>query len=123
MLLVNTWVLAWYITWPFVLSLPLGWERLQTRVATGFTLSAPLMMYTHHYWSIHMTPWLYVVYLSPLLLALPRGGWGLGVGGRGLRMPGRGEAETRRPGEVAMSASPPAPVPASPHPPASNFYP
>jgi hypothetical protein len=37
----------------------------------GFSLSAPLMMYNHHYWSIHMAPWLYVVYLAPLLLLLP----------------------------------------------------
>ena len=29
------------------------------------------MMYNHHYWSIHMSPWLYAVYLAPLLLVLP----------------------------------------------------
>ena len=112
MLLVNTWVLAWYITWPFVLSLPLGWERLQTRVATGFTLSAPLMMYTHHYWSIHMTPWLYLVYLSPLLLLAPAAR-GLGAGRWGLSMRRPGAAGTRRRGEVDIPASPPPRVPAS----------
>jgi hypothetical protein len=68
LLLVNTWVLPWYITWPFMLALPLGWERLQTRLATAFTFTAPVMMYNHHYWSIHMAPWLYAVYASPLLL-------------------------------------------------------
>jgi hypothetical protein len=71
LLLVNTWVLAWYFTWPLVLALPLGWERRETRVLIGFSLSAPLMMYNHHYWSIHMAPWLYLVYLAPLLLLLP----------------------------------------------------
>jgi hypothetical protein len=72
LLLVQTWVLPWYLTWPFILALPLGWERSLTRVTTAFTFSAPLMMYNHHYWSIHMAPWLYVVYLSPLLLlAIP----------------------------------------------------
>jgi hypothetical protein len=29
------------------------------------------MMYNHHYWSIHMVPWLYLVYLAPLLLLVP----------------------------------------------------
>jgi hypothetical protein len=71
LLLVNTWVLAWYFTWPLMLALPLGWERRETRVLIGFSLSAPLMMYNHHYWSIHMAPWLYLVYLAPLLLLLP----------------------------------------------------
>jgi hypothetical protein len=68
LLLVNTWVLSWYWTWPFILAIPLGWERLQTRMLTGFTLTAPLMMYNHHYWSIHMSPWLNLVYVLPLLL-------------------------------------------------------
>lgn len=72
LLLVNTWVLPWYLTWPFMLAAPLGWERLQTRLVTAFTFTAPFMMYNHHYWSVHMTPWLYLVYISPLaLLALP----------------------------------------------------
>lgn len=71
LLVVNTWVLPWYLTWPLVLALPLGWERLETRIMVGFSLTAPLMMYNHHYWSIHMTPWLYAVYLAPLLLGLP----------------------------------------------------
>jgi hypothetical protein len=70
LLLVNTWVLPWYLTWSFVLTVPLGWERLETRLATGFTLTAPLMMYNHHYWSHHMAPWLWLVYLAPLLLLL-----------------------------------------------------
>ena len=72
LLLVNTWVLAWYITWPFMLAAGLGWERLETRLATGFTLTAPVMMYNHHYWSEHMSPLLWVFYLSPLLLLAPR---------------------------------------------------
>jgi hypothetical protein len=86
LLLVNTWVLAWYITWPFMLVLPLGWERLQTRIATAFTFTAPVMMYNHHYWSIHMADWFYLVYLAPLLLLITRvrkisvGDWGVGPG-------------------------------------------
>ena len=71
LLLVNTWVLPWYLTWPFMLAVPLGWDRLLTRVVTAFTFTGPLMMYNHHYWSEHMMPILYVVYLAPLLLLLP----------------------------------------------------
>jgi hypothetical protein len=71
LLLVNTWVLPWYIAWPFMLAVPLGWERLETRLITGFSFSAPIMMYNHHYWSVHMAPWLYLVYLAPLLLLVP----------------------------------------------------
>jgi hypothetical protein len=71
LLLVNTWVLPWYFAWPLMLAVPLGWERLETRLMTGFSFTAPLMMYNHHYWSIHMVPWLYLVYLAPLLLLVP----------------------------------------------------
>ena len=72
LLLVNTWVLPWYLTWPFILAIPLGAESLLARITTAFTLTAPLMMYNHHYWSIHMAWWWYLVYLAPLaFLALP----------------------------------------------------
>jgi hypothetical protein len=93
LLLVNTWVLAWYITWPFMLAVPLGWQRVQTRVAAGFTFTAPVMMYNHHYWSIHMAPWLYLVYLAPLLLlVLPLFRRTSGVGRR-TQTRGRGDIE------------------------------
>jgi hypothetical protein len=108
LLLVNTWVLAWYIAWPFMLAVPLGWERLQTRIAAGFTFTAPVMMYNHHYWSIHMAGWFYLVYLAPLLLlALPL--WKLGVGGWGFgsRMrPPTTRSPQPRPGPPRPSAEP-----------------
>jgi hypothetical protein len=78
LLLVNTWVLAWYIAWPFMLAAALGWRRLETRLTTAFTFTAPVMMYNHHYWSEHMSPLLWAVYLSPLLLLLPALRWPLG---------------------------------------------
>jgi hypothetical protein len=73
LLLVNTWVLSWYLTWPFLLAVGLGWNRPLTRVTTAFTFTAPLMMYNHHYWSDHMAPVLWLVYLLPL--GIPLSAW------------------------------------------------
>jgi alpha-1,6-mannosyltransferase len=97
LLLVNTWVLAWYLTWPFMLAAALGWERLETRLAAAFTFTAPVMMYNHHYWSEHMSPLLWFVYLAPLLLLLPRTGRLLGRG----RLPA--EPSPARPGQVSTA--------------------
>lgn len=108
LLVVNTWVLSWYFTWPLVLAIPLGWRRLQTRLLTAFSLSAPLMMYYHHYWSTNMAWWWYAIYLAPLaLLAWPflkRAGWP-SRGRLGRRWSGGRPGPARADVETAGSAS------------------
>jgi hypothetical protein len=76
LLVVNTWALPWYFTWPFVLAVLLGWESLTTKVLLGFSLSAPTVMYYHHFWHPYMSDSTYVFYVAPLAIA-PL--WWLGV--------------------------------------------
>ena len=70
LILVNTWVLPWYHTWAFILTVPLGLKSWVTRVALFLTLTAPCVMYNRHYWSENMPSWVYLVYLAPLALPL-----------------------------------------------------
>ena len=50
LLAVNTWVLPWYFSWPLALAVVLGWESTTAKVLLGFSLSAPTVMYYHHFW-------------------------------------------------------------------------
>jgi hypothetical protein len=49
LLVVNTWLMPWYYTWPLAFSAALGWEHLLVRVCAGFTLTAMFVMYQHQY--------------------------------------------------------------------------
>ena len=76
LLLFNTWVLAWYFTWPLALAVVLGWESTTARVLVGFSLSALTVMYHRHFWHPFASDWTYLPYLAPLaimpLTRLPR---------------------------------------------------
>jgi hypothetical protein len=69
LLIVNTWVLPWYFTWPLALAIVLGWEATTTKVLLGFSLSAPTVMYYHHFWHPYMSDTTYLLYLAPLAIA------------------------------------------------------
>jgi hypothetical protein len=69
LLAVNTWVLPWYFTWPLALAIVLGWESTTAKVLIGFSLSAPTVMYYHHFWHPYMSDSTYLLYLAPLLIA------------------------------------------------------
>ena len=69
LLLVNTWVLPWYFTWPLALAVILGWESTTAKVLLGFSLSAPTVMYYHHFWHPYMSDSTYLLYLAPLSIA------------------------------------------------------
>jgi hypothetical protein len=69
LLAVNTWVLPWYFSWPLALAVVLGWESTTAKVLIGFSLSAPTVMYYHHFWHPYMSDSTYLLYLAPLLIA------------------------------------------------------
>jgi hypothetical protein len=69
LLIVNTWVLPWYFTWPIALAVLLGWESLTTKVLIGFSISAPTVMYYHHFWHPYMSDSTYLFYVLPLAIA------------------------------------------------------
>lgn len=69
LLVVNTWVLPWYFTWPLALGVVLGWRSITLKVLLGFSLSAPAVMYYHHFWHPYMSDAVYLLYLAPLLIA------------------------------------------------------
>jgi hypothetical protein len=79
LLVVNTWVLPWYFTWPVAL-VALGDPRSRTTwVVLGFSLSAPLSMYWAQTHLEGLQPMGFAVYLAPL------GALALWTGGRWLR--------------------------------------
>jgi hypothetical protein len=49
LLIVNTWLMPWYYTWPLAFCAALGWDRLIVRVSAGFTLTALFVMYQRQY--------------------------------------------------------------------------
>jgi alpha-1,6-mannosyltransferase len=69
LLVVNTWVLPWYFSWPLALAIVVGWESTTAKVLVGFSLSAPTVMYYHHFWHPYMSDSTYLLYLAPLLIA------------------------------------------------------
>ena len=69
LIVVNTWVLPWYFTWPLALAILVGWESTTAKVLIGFSLSAPTVMYYHHFWHPYMSDTTYLLYLAPLLIA------------------------------------------------------
>ncbi|MCC7371455.1 MAG: hypothetical protein IT306_23755 [Chloroflexi bacterium] len=81
LLAVNTWVLPWYFSWPLALAILLGWQSTTAKVLIGFSLSAPTVMYYHHFWHPYMKDATYILYLLPLALA-PAAWIGSFVGGR-----------------------------------------
>jgi alpha-1,6-mannosyltransferase len=68
LLILNTWVLPWYFTWPIALTVLLGWESLTTKVLIGFSISALTVMYYHHFWHPYMSDSTYLLYVAPLAI-------------------------------------------------------
>lgn len=79
LLAVNTWVLPWYFTWPLALAVVLGWDSVTAKVLLGFSLSAPTVMYYHHFWHPYMSDSTYLLYLAPLMIAPILGLWAVAV--------------------------------------------
>jgi hypothetical protein len=69
LVVVNTWVLPWYYSWPLALAVVLGWDSITAKVLVGFSLSALTVMYYHHFWHPYMSDTTYLLYLAPLLIA------------------------------------------------------
>jgi hypothetical protein len=69
LLAVNTWVLPWYFSWPLALAIVVGWESTTAKVLVAFSLSAPTVMYYHHFWHPYMSDRTYLLYLAPLVIA------------------------------------------------------
>jgi alpha-1,6-mannosyltransferase len=69
LLVVNTWVLPWYFSWPLALAIVVGLESTTAKVLLGFSLSSPTVMYYHHFWHPYMSDTTYLLYLAPLLIA------------------------------------------------------
>lgn len=70
LVLVNTWVLAWYFTWPMVLVAITrhGWLLKLTTV--GMTASAMMVIYYHHFLQTLMPDEWYALYLAPLAIGV-----------------------------------------------------
>jgi alpha-1,6-mannosyltransferase len=68
LLLVFTWVLAWYYMWPLALGTMLGWRSVITRVVVALSLTCLPIFYIHHYWSDNMPGALLFFYIVPPLL-------------------------------------------------------
>src|SRR5439155_14298750 len=45
LLVVTTWVMPWYYSWPLAIVAPLGWGTLMVRVCAGLTLTSLVAMY------------------------------------------------------------------------------
>ncbi|MFN8637705.1 MAG: hypothetical protein U0893_27955 [Chloroflexota bacterium] len=69
LIVVNTWVLPWYFSWPLALAVVLGWESTTAKVLLGLSLSSVTVMYYHHFWHPYMSDTTYLLYLAPLLIA------------------------------------------------------
>ena len=69
LLVFNTWVLPWYFTWPLALAIIVGWDSITAKVLLGFSLSAPTVMYYHHFWRPYMSDSTYLLYVAPLAIA------------------------------------------------------
>jgi hypothetical protein len=69
LLLVNTWVMPWYYSWPLAYCAALGWQSLLVRVCAGFTLAASLLMYQRQYGYFLAGEWGGLFLVSPLVLA------------------------------------------------------
>jgi alpha-1,6-mannosyltransferase len=68
LLILNTWVLPWYFTWPLALACVAGWDTLTGKLLVLFSISAPTVMYYHHFWHPYVTDTTYAFYLAPLAL-------------------------------------------------------
>jgi hypothetical protein len=66
LLLVNTWVLAWYFTWSLAMVAVIPYARSLKLAAIGMTYSAITVVYYHHFMMDLMPREYYALYLLPL---------------------------------------------------------
>lgn len=69
LLLVNTWIMPWYYTWPLALVAALGWQSTALRICVGLTLTAPMVMYGRQLGFAPVQEWAGVSLVFPLILA------------------------------------------------------
>ena len=100
LLVMNTWVLPWYFTWPLALAVVAGWDTLTGKVLVGFSISAPTVMYYHHFWHPYMSDSTYLLYLAPLALVPLFGGIAAVRLGRSYVRTARARAVTQSSGSV-----------------------
>lgn len=69
LLVVTTWVMPWYYSWPLAISAPLGWGSLTVRICAGLTLTAMVAMYQRQmgHFVVSDGAWFLVL---PIVLAL-----------------------------------------------------
>jgi hypothetical protein len=70
LLLVNTWVLAWYFTWSLAIVATIPHARWLKLAVVGMTYSAITVTYYHHFMMDLMPSEYYALYLTPLALPL-----------------------------------------------------
>src|SRR5262249_930778 len=69
LLVVNTWIMPWYFTWPLAIAAPLGWGSMLVRVCAGMTLTALLLTYERQFGYTFISEWGGYTLIAPLLLA------------------------------------------------------
>jgi hypothetical protein len=68
LLLVNTWVLAWYFTWPMAMVAAIPAARWLKLTTLAMSFSAITVTYYHHFLMTDMPDEYYALYLAPLLI-------------------------------------------------------
>jgi hypothetical protein len=75
LLLVNTWLMPWYYTWPLTFAAALGWGATLVRVCAGFTLMVFILMYQDQYGHQVQREWGGVAMVLPALFILVAAAW------------------------------------------------
>jgi hypothetical protein len=69
LLVVTTWVMPWYYSWPLAIAAPLGWGSLTVRVCAGLTLTAMVSMYQRQMGHFFVTDGAWFLIL-PIIISL-----------------------------------------------------
>jgi len=71
LLVVTTWVMPWYYSWPLAISAPLGWGSMTVRVCAGLTFTAMVSMYQRQLGHFVVSDGAWFLVLPIALAALP----------------------------------------------------
>lgn len=82
LLVVQTWVLSWYFTWPVALGALLGLGHSLARVVLGLGYTILVVSYFQGYWGLELEPARMLAYLAPLGAPLVEAGLRRAVGPR-----------------------------------------
>jgi hypothetical protein len=69
LVLVNTWVLPWYFSWPLAMVALLGRWTIVTLLSVAMSATSLVVVYYHHFWWDTMPAEWYAGYLAPFLVA------------------------------------------------------